>query len=390
MQTAHNNKNDLREQVGGVKSGDERKVLVFACGGTSGHINPAISVAEYVREHYPQYRIIFCGTAEGLESKLVAQARFEFIAINAKPFHRNIKAVLKAAYTLFTSRLKLKKLLKTLRPAVVFGTGGYVCAPVLSAAKALGIKIVIHEQNAFPGKSNLFLSKQADLLCYSFAETAQRFKGAKRLLLTGNPVPQRFFEQNKEEAKRHLGLQPEQRYVLVVGGSLGAKRLNDAVFAWAKKYKEAGKVPPYRLIAALGARGAADYVEETKLYADLLDCKSYIYNMEEYYAACDLVVCRAGALTLAELAAVGRPALFVPYPYAAEDHQTYNAGVFVSNGAALLCKDEEMNAERLERELQFLFKDAARLDEMGNNAKKLAYAEAAAVIAEEIVNLAEA
>lgn len=174
-----------------------KPLLIFTCGGTSGHINPALSVASYIRETAPNYEILFVGTERGLESKLVRQANYPFFAIEALPFHKQIKALLKASLTLIESQLVARKLLQALKPVAVFGTGGYVSAPLISAAKFLKIPAVLHEQNAFPGKSNLFLAKHIDLLCYSFPDTEKYFKKAKRCLLTGNPVPERFFKQDK-------------------------------------------------------------------------------------------------------------------------------------------------------------------------------------------------
>lgn len=365
-----------------------KPLLIFTCGGTSGHINPALSVASYIRETAPNYEILFVGTERGLESKLVRQANYPFFAIEALPFHKQIKALLKASLTLIESQLVARKLLQALKPVAVFGTGGYVSAPLISAAKFLKIPAVLHEQNAFPGKSNLFLAKHIDLLCYSFPDTEKYFKKAKRCLLTGNPVPERFFKQDKKADRKELNIEADAKCVLVVGGSLGAKRLNDAVFALAKRYKTEGKRLPWHIILALGAKGWANYQQEVKEYGDMLDCRDYIYEMEKYYAAADCVICRAGALTLAEIAAVGKMAVFVPYPYAAHDHQTYNAMAYVKAKAAYICKDQDVTSEYLDKTLQELLNEPAKLEAMSAEAKKLAYPNANAEIAKALLELA--
>lgn len=366
-----------------------RPLLLFTCGGTSGHINPALSVADYIREHMPEFQIVFVGTEQGLEAKLVRQANYPFFAINALPFKRNVKDLTKAAYTLLNSFYVARKLLKLLKPKAVFGTGGYVSAPLISAAKSLHIKAALHEQNAFPGKSNLLLAKNIDLLCYSFRAAEKYFKKAKKSILTGNPVPARFFVQNQTQARQELKIANDEKCVLVVGGSLGAKRLNDAVFALAKRYKTQNKRMPWRIILALGAKGWNNYQSEIKEYGDLIDCRDYIYEMDKYYQAADCVICRAGALTLAEIAAAGKVAVFVPYPYAANDHQTYNAQAYVQAGAAYMCKDNEVTADYLQTTLTELLADADKLQQMSKTVCKFAYPEATLQIVQALLALTE-
>lgn len=365
----------------------QRPLLLFTCGGTSGHINPALSVAEYIKENHPEYQIVFVGTENGLEAKLIRQAKYPFFVLEALPFKRSFRGLLNASLALIKSNLVARKLLKTLKPQAVFGTGGYVSAPLISAAKALHIPAALHEQNAFPGKSNLFLAKNIDLVCYSFKGTEKRFAQASQCLLTGNPVPARFFAKRKVEARQELKIASDEKCVLVVGGSLGAKRLNDAVFALAKQYKAERKKLPWRIILALGAKGWDSYQSEVKEYGDLIDCRDYIYEMEKYYQAADLLICRAGALTLAEIAAAGKVAVFVPYPYAANDHQTYNAQAFVNAGAAYICKDRDVTADYLQTTLNDLLSDPSRLETMSLASQKLAYPEATAQIVKALLAL---
>lgn len=373
---------DLQKRLDSSKA-----TLLFTCGGTSGHINPALSVAEYIKQNYPALQIVFVGSPQGLERHLVEKAGYPFFALPARPFHKNPTALMRAVWTLARSHMQARCLIKALKPLLVFGTGGYVSAPLISAAKALHIKAALHEQNAFPGKSNLFLAKNIDLVCYSFPATAAAFSAAKRTELTGNPVPERFFHQDRCQAREELGLDQNGKYILVVGGSLGAKRLNDAVFELARRYRAARKPLPYHIILALGAKGSEQYTAEVQEYGDLIDCRNYIYDMEKYYAACDWLVCRAGALTLAEIAATGKMAIFVPYPYAAHDHQTYNARAFVEAQAALLCPDNELTADFLEATWQNLAADPQKVEEMGKRAEKLAFPQAAEDIAEALIEL---
>ncbi|MDO5733257.1 MAG: undecaprenyldiphospho-muramoylpentapeptide beta-N-acetylglucosaminyltransferase [Eubacteriales bacterium] len=348
--------------------------MVFACGGTSGHVNPALAIAKSYQERHPEVEILFCGLETGIEAKLVKKAGFQFQAIHAAPLPRRLnRKFFSALATYRRGRSESLEILRNFAADVVVGTGGYVCAPVLSAAKRLKIPRLIHEQNVFSGISNRLLGRGAELVCISFEKSRSSFKRAKRVLLTGNPVSPDLFDMKKEEARKSLGiaLKPGEKLVLATGGSLGARQINRAVTAWAKQREEKGNPDQIRIIIAAGQRLYEEASSEAAGIS-ILEVKDFLYNMPLHMAAADFIISRAGALSCAEIAALSKAALFVPYPYAVEDHQSYNAQIFVDAGAGLMCRDENLNVEYLARELESLLNQSERLDTMARQASTLA------------------
>jgi UDP-N-acetylglucosamine--N-acetylmuramyl-(pentapeptide) pyrophosphoryl-undecaprenol N-acetylglucosamine transferase len=337
----------------------ENPVVFFAGGGTSGHINPALAIADRLRAVYPAARIVFCGTASGLESDIVPRSGYDFEVIRASGFPRRLnRRLLRAFQDYFAGKRRSLELLRRYRPDVVVGTGGYVCGPVLAAAKQAGIPILIHEQNAFPGQSNRLMSRGADAVCISYPQTAAYFARAKKVVVTGNPVRAEFWQLDPLSARAELGIEPDRNLLLATGGSRGARTINRATVEFV------------RLNPGLKARVllvcGKELAEETRrAAADLpperLEIHEYLYDMPLYMAAADLLICRAGAITCAEVAALGKAAVFVPYPYAAADHQTYNARAFTDRGAGLLCPDAELTGAWLsDRVPELLLNDEKR------------------------------
>jgi UDP-N-acetylglucosamine--N-acetylmuramyl-(pentapeptide) pyrophosphoryl-undecaprenol N-acetylglucosamine transferase len=354
--------------------------FVVAGGGTSGHINPALAIAEQIRRDHPDAEIRFCGTARGLESSLVPRAGFAFMAIRARGLPtRPSREMLRALADYFAGYRQCRRLLRDFRPNAVVGTGGYVCSPVVAAASGLRIPVLLHEQNAFPGRSNRLMARRSQAVCISFPGAERHFRTRAPITLTGNPVRDVFFHQDRREARTALGLDPQQPIILAIGGSLGARSINQAVLGldFVPGGLPGGQLP--LVILAAGKQHFAA-VSEAAAGKSWLKVHEYLYDIHLYMSAADLLICRAGAMTCAELAALGRPAIMVPYPFAAGDHQTFNARAQTDAGAAVLCPDSQLQPAWLMSALQDLFRDPGKLEQMGRAAATQARPDAAAAI----------
>lgn len=345
---------------------------LIAAGGTAGHIHPALAVARGLREREPGCRILFAGTARGMESDVVPREGFAFSAIRAMGFpSRPSLRMARALVEYQAGKRESRELVRTFRPDVAIGTGGYVCGPVLSAAAAAGVPLVLHEQNAFPGRANRFLSRKAAVVCVSFPDSAASFPRGTRIEVTGNPVRPPFFATSRDEGRSALGLAPGQRLVLVMGGSLGARTLNQAVADIAPMLARDPAFASIRLLLSTGRDHFASLAGPLSAYP-AIETRDFIRDPHLAMAAADLVICRAGAVTCAELAATGRPSVLVPYPHAAQDHQTINARAMERAGAALLVPDAEFGADRMAGTLRDLLADPDRFERMGHAARTLA------------------
>ncbi|NLN45295.1 MAG: undecaprenyldiphospho-muramoylpentapeptide beta-N-acetylglucosaminyltransferase [Clostridiaceae bacterium] len=354
-----------------------RPVLLIAGGGTGGHIQPALAIAEAFAAVHPETDIRFCGTSSGMESTLVPAAGYPFHVIRARGFAgRPSMDWIRAALDLRAGRKACSALIRKVRPFAVVGTGGYVCGPLVAAARRARVPVLLHEQNAFPGKANRYLSRGAHTVCISYEGTERYFPKARNIRLTGNPVRSVFFHTDRGASRTALAIRPEEKMVLVLGGSQGAASINGAILDWAAQGLPAGVkvvlMTGKRNVEAALARGAG---------LPGLDIRDYLQDVHLYMAAADLLVCRAGALTCAEIAALGRPSVLVPYPYAAGDHQTHNALAFEKRGAAVHVPDAQFTADHAARVLGTLLKDPDKLAHMGEAARSLAMPRAAADIA---------
>ncbi len=353
--------------------------FVVAGGGTSGHINPALAIAEQIQRDHPDAEIRFCGTARGLESTLVPRAGFAFTAIRARGLpSRPSREMLRAVADYLAGYRQSRRLLRQFRPNAVIGTGGYVCSPVVAAAAGLRIPVLLHEQNAFPGRSNRLMARRSQAVCISFPGTEQRFHTRAPITLTGNPVREIFFRQDRLTARTALGLDPAQPVILAMGGSLGARSINLAVLGLDFTAEQADGKAPLVILAA--GRQHFQAVSAAAAGKPWLAVHEYLYDIHLYMAAADLLICRSGAMTCAELAALGRPAIMVPYPFAAGDHQTYNARAQADAGGAVLCPDSQLTPAWLMTAIKDLFHDPDRLPRMGQAAASQARPDAAADI----------
>ncbi len=353
--------------------------ILFAGGGTAGHINPALAVAGYIKERHPDAKISYIGTAEKLEAKLVPEKGYDFYTIDVAGFQRklspqnmlkNISAVKKA----FVSSKDSKKYLEELKPDIVVGTGGYVSGPVLKQAQKLGIKTAIHEQNAFPGMTTKMLATDADAVMLAMPEAKKYLKLKKEPIITGNPIRTELLRVTREEARKKLGFD-DRPVILSFGGSLGATRVNEAVSELIKWHNGTDK---YYHIHATGKFGYEDMLSslrDVKL-SDMITVREYINDMDICMAAADLVICRAGAITLGELGACGKPSILIPSPYVAENHQFHNAMTLKKAGASELIEEKDLSGESLIEKVTYLIDNKPRLEQMGANAKKNAIIDA--------------
>lgn len=356
--------------------------FVIAGGGTSGHINPALAIADQIRLDHPDAEIRFCGTARGLESQLVPRAGYDFVPIRARGLPRRLnRDFFTAVADFFAGRAQCKALLKSFRPDAVIGTGGYVCSPLVAAATSLKIPVLLHEQNAFPGRSNRLMAHRSQVVCISMPGAENYFRTKAPIVLTGNPVRPIFFQLENASARAKLGWDPETKVLLVTGGSLGAKRLNDAVLGLRDEpaFKTLLEHHPIAIHLACGQQHA-EAVRTAAKGLSWLSVHDYLHDMPQYLAAADLVLSRAGAMTCAELAALGKPAILVPYPFAAGDHQTENAKVLEQAGAAIRIANNDLTPSFLAGQLIRLFEDAELLHNMGEQARTLAIPDAAVKI----------
>lgn len=352
--------------------------VLIAAGGTAGHINPALAIAGALKAADPAAEIHFAGRKEGMEYGLVTKAGYPFhhIEINGfqrKPTLKNVGRNVVALYHLALSGPRTAAILKEVRPDLVIGCGGYVSGPVVRAAAKKGIKTAIHEQNAFPGVTNKILAKQVDLVFAAMPDAVQRLGAPDKTVVTGNPVREEMFRQDRPAARRALGAKEGQAVIISFGGSLGAQVLGERVADLAKweiaqrdflHVHATGSIEKADF-AALAARLGIDHSPKFII-------REYIDNMPEMLAAADLVISRAGALTLAEIAAVGRASVLIPSPNVAENHQYHNAMQLQKLGAAVVVEEKELTGEKLIGIVDKLTKDPAELMLMGAKARALA------------------
>lgn len=371
------------------------KKILFVCGGTAGHINPALSVASAIRKSYPEVKLCFAGNPDGMEARLVPQAGFEFLPFKAMGIQRkltpyNVYRNVKSVGLLMSASGRARKLLRDCAPNLVVGTGGYVSGPILLEATRLGIKTVTHEQNAFPGVTTKLLAKKVDKVLVAVEKAGEYLDPSVKYIVTGNPVRTEILTAQRQSARRELGVPAEQFCILSFGGSLGAQRVNEAiaeVMAW---HAPLGNVHHIHATGKYGVELLPRLLEQKKvLYQSNpnLDIREYIDNMPLCLAAADLVICRAGAITLSELQAAGRASILIPSPNVAENHQYHNAMVLVQNNAARILEEKELSGQRLTAMVQELQQNPELTRELGRNARQMAITVANTKIMEEIITL---
>lgn len=366
---------------------------LIAAGGTAGHINPALAIADKIINVLPESKVLFVGTPGGMEARLVKKAGYDFYGIQMAGIQRklslaNLKRNVKAAYYYAAAFPQVKKLINEFQPDVCIGTGGYVCGAVLREAAKLGIRTATHESNSFPGITTKLLTKTADKVFLFSEDCKSHLKHIDNCIVTGNPLRNNVPIEEKKAAREHLGL-PEGFTILSLGGSLGANRISAAVARLMHWEQEKGGINHIHSYGGNGRDTFWGLLEENAVdkTSDRLILKEYIDNMYTCMCAADLIISRAGSMTLTEIMAIGRAAILVPFPNATENHQYYNAMTLVDANAALLREDKDLDGKWLIETVDSLFSDKARLDIMGENARKMAKTNAADVILSEIIDL---
>ncbi len=359
---------------------DNKKILI-AAGGTGGHINPALGIAGYIKERNPSAEIVFVGTADKMEAKLVPQAGYELRTIEISGFWRSfspdaIKHNLITVKRLMKSSSQIKKIINDYKPDLVIGFGGYVSGPVLRIAAKMGIPTAIHEQNAYPGVANKAVAGMVDRVMLTAAQAEQYMKPKNPCVVTGLPIRGDILKTDSDFAKAELNLGGKP-LILSMGGSLGAKPVNDAVLGMIlNKYKDNDCV----FLHATGKGG--EWFSE-KLKEEGADPETHpnirvveYIDIPKCLPAADLVICRSGASTLSELQALGKPSILIPSPYVTENHQYHNAMALVSNGAAEIIEEKDLTPDSLTERVNALLADRERLLSLGKNAKAMAVIDA--------------
>ena len=320
--------------------------IILTGGGTAGHVNPAIAIAEILKRNISDAEIIYVGTPDGMERRLIDEIGYPYYPIRSMGFTRTLSIKnLQALWIAVNEPRKAKKLLTELKPDLVVGTGGYVCWPVLSAAAALGIPCALHESNAVPGLTVRRLAKRVDTVMLNFAEASRELAAAKRIVRVGNPLRNGFKKERREDARNALGIPSDAKLVISFGGSLGAEKINHAILALFKEYT--AKNSDIHHIHGCGRRYFDAFKKSVETEFGTLPARirydEYLTNMPVLMAAADLVICRAGAMTISEITGSGRASILVPSPNVANDHQTKNALSLQEAGAALLLAEDELS-----------------------------------------------
>lgn len=368
------------------------KRIILSGGGTGGHIYPAVTIAREI-SRLTEAEFLFVGTKGGMESRIIPREGYDFAALPAAGLKRkltlsNAASLMKAAEGLW----KARSILKAFHPDVVIGTGGYVCGPILMTAALSGIPTMIQEQNVIPGITNRILCHVVDKVALGYKEAERRFSHPEKCVYTGNPIRPAVMAAHRDEARRRLDIGPHDFMVLIAGGSRGARTINRAMLEVHRHFEgEEG-------LCLFHVTGTGEYdavckalgtVDEEGRFGTASRIIAYENDMPSALAAADLVIYRAGAVGLAELAARGLPSILIPYPYAAEDHQTFNARVFVAQGASKMIVDRDLTGEELIQDISSLRKDRGALAIMAEASRSLGRPAAGAAIARMALSLTE-
>lgn len=355
--------------------------FILSGGGTGGHIYPAIAIANELKLQFPDAEFLFVGARDKMEMQKVPQAGYEIkglwiAGLQRKLTLQNMMFPLKLASSLLESR----RIIKKFKPNVVIGTGGFASGPLLQAAGSAGIPTVVQEQNSFPGITNKLLSKKANKICVAY-QNLERFFPKEKIVLTGNPVRQDLIDidSKRDEAISFYGLDLNKKTLLVLGGSLGARRINQLI----EKELQNFLSQDVQVIWQCGKLYFEDYKKYNQPNVKVVD---FIERMDFVYAASDVIISRAGASSVSELCIVGKPVIFIPSPNVAEDHQTKNAQAIVDAKGAILLKESELESQ-FSIVFEALLKDQGKQKQLSDNIKKLAMPNATKVIVEEIKKL---
>ena len=366
---------------------DKNLRIIISGGGTGGHIFPAVSIANAIKEQHPETEILFVGAEGRMEMQRVPAAGYNIIGLPVAGFDR--KHLLKnfcVIIKLLRSQIKARKIIKNFKPHAAVGVGGYASGPTLKVAGMMGIPTLIQEQNSYAGVTNKLLAKKAEKICVAY-DGMERFFPKDKIILTGNPVRQGLLNNNisREEALKTFGLKADKKTILIIGGSLGARTINNCVMQALEKIKDSN--------AQFIWQTGKIYIDEAKkavaAAGDIpnLCTTDFISDMNAAYSAADLVISRAGAGSISEFCLLGKPVILVPSPNVAEDHQTQNALALVNKDAAIYIKDAEATDKLIDKAIETVGK-AEELSKLSKNITKLAFKDSANIIADEVYKLA--
>jgi len=363
--------------------------VIISGGGTGGHIFPAVSIANAIKKQHPDARILFVGALGRMEMQRVPAAGYEIKGLPICGFDRkNLLKNVKVLFKIWKSQRMAKAIIRDFKPMAAVGVGGYASGPTLNQAAKMGIPCLIQEQNSYAGVTNKLLAKKASKICVAY-DGMERFFPAEKIIKTGNPVRQALIDTDvsKEEAINSLGLDPTKKTILIVGGSLGARTINESVM----QHLDLVEKSDVQFVWQTGKYYNAKINEDLKSRKPIPNLKvtDFISDMGTAYRAADLVISRAGASSISEFCLIGKPVILVPSPNVAEDHQTKNAMTLVNKQAALYVKDAEAPATLLQLAIDTV-ENKAKLNELSANIKKLALPDSADIIAREVVKLAKA
>ncbi len=368
--------------------------ILFAAGGTGGHINPALAVAGVIRERYPDAEILFVGTKDKMEAKLVPAAGFDFTTIKISGFQRKISIVnlfrnLLTVWYLLTCNGRVKKILRDFNPDVVVGFGGYVSGPVVRMAAKMSIPTAIHEQNAYPGITNKALAKVVDRVMLTAGEAEKYLEPRNPVTVTGLPVRGEMLRADRDISRAQLGIRDDQKLILSMGGSLGAMTINNAMVELITEHSDNEEL---YFLHAMGQYGlwVPEKLKKKGVDTDSktnVEIREYISDMDVCMSAADLVICRAGASSLSELQALGKASILIPSPNVAENHQYHNAMALVNKNAARVIEEKELTKERMDELFLSLVNDDELRKEIESNAKAMAVSDAKEKIADIVISL---
>ncbi len=365
--------------------------VLMTGGGTGGHVYPALAIAEMIKTNCPDSEIAFVGTERGIENRLVPAEGYQLYHIQIQGIRRSLSlSNLKTAYLVMVSPSRAKKIIRSFKPDLVIGTGGYVCWPLLRAASELGIPCMVHESNALPGVAVRQLQKRVDVILTNFEETANLLKEKEKIVNVGNPLRRDCGVIDRAEARRRLGIPEDIRFVILsFGGSLGAQRINEAAIGVMKNYSDQRED-----VMHFHAGGARGFEHAQSMFVGYgleqnkrLVLKDYIYDMPTHMAAADLVICRAGAMTLTELAMMKKPAILIPSPNVTDNHQYKNAKVIADRGGAELIEEKDLTTQSICDAVARIAEDSAYRAQISEAVAAFAREDAGKRIYEEIRNL---
>lgn len=358
--------------------------IIFTCGGTGGHINPAIAVAKLCQQRLHECEILFVGAEGGMEENLVPREGYRLETLKISSYHRKLTPAgiwhnVTTLWNMVGSMNKVKRVIREFQPDVIVGTGGYASFPALKMGAKLGIPTAVHESNAVPGLTTRMVAKDVDRVLVSFEDSRGYYSDPGKVQVTGTPVRSEFLYTDRQQARRALGL-GEEPLIVSAWGSLGAREMNRKMVRFFAREAEEGLFRHVHATGSFGWKWMPQAVKEQGV--DLpnhpkLELREYIYNMPQLMAAADLVICRAGAATISEVCACGVPCIMVPSPNVTDNHQEKNARVLERHGAAVVIREDECDGDSLYETAKALLQNPKQLEQMGRNAGKMAVVDAA-------------